>query len=121
MKTLLLTLVFIFGCSYTGSGSPPPYPTLEVHNLSGASVRVFLGYGSGEYKVGSAWPGKSCFNLTQAPDGGSIFFGIKHLAQDVVWAPQSVLLSINHGWRLVIHQPNEAVFDLVRLQPMEKC
>ena len=123
MKVIaFLGLFLFFGCATSGTSTPDSYPTLEVYNNSGSSVRILPDWQGREYRVGSAWPGKSCFRLNFVYENASVAFGIRHIAERVpVWSPFSVPLSSDSGWFLEINQPSQAIFDLNGLLLTEGC
>ena len=123
MKILTLALTFfLLGCASLDTPRGASYPTLEISNRSGSSVRVLLNYQGREYRIGSAFPGKSCFRLNIVPEGASVSFGIRHIAEiNPIWSPFVVPLSKDSGWFLAINQPSQAILDLTNLRFTEKC
>ena len=126
MKALVLALTLAClscaGASSNSNSAPAPYPTLEVYNNSGSSVKVFLNHQGREYRIGSAWPGKSCFRLNLVSEGAFVSFGIRHIAEfNATWTPFDVPLSRDSGWFLEINQPSQAVFDLNGLLLTRGC
>ncbi len=123
MRLIAFLGLFLLGCATSGdSASPEAYPTLEVYNTSGSSVRIFVSSEGREYPLGSAWPGKSCFRLGFMSRQSAVRFGIRHIAGfDTVWSPAGVFLADDGGLFLGITQPSQAVFDLINLQLSEKC
>ena len=118
MKRLLISLVIVlFGC-VAGMTSTRPYNTLNVINRSGGVVRVFADDGT-SYRLGRAWPGKSCMRLRPTPN--NVRFGIMHQQRGAVWMQHILVNKENIGWLLEINQPELAVYDMLNIMPSRLC
>ncbi len=122
MKALILALAVVFlGCASSGTGFSNSYPTLDVTNRSGATIRLFLEAKGTTMRIGRAWPGKGCFRLAFLEEGVSARFGLQHQGGNLVWGPIPHIASFGRGFALEINQPNQEIFDLQRIVPAEKC
>jgi len=119
MKKLIIALtIFLLACTGFGS-SGPDHSTLFIQNNSGHTVRIFVDDGF-RYPLGRAWPGSTCFT-PRTVSSSNIRFGIQHQGAREVWQQEFMINHIGVGWVLEIHQPSQAIFDMLALTIGERC
>lgn len=112
-----LAILLVASCgSYRGT--PQAGVSMVVINRSGGPVTVYQRTEvGGERRVGTVYPGPDCIYLDAAPS----VIGIRHLGEQIVWAPHGVNLNHADGWGLQVNQSGMAVYDLTAMAPYAPC